>query len=69
MLCNMLLAALQVVAQQQIKGLGRLLGIGGHDLDQAAAVRAHGGEPHHLGIIFTQTFGALDRIPGIADAL
>ena len=58
----MLLAALQVIAQQQVKDGGRALGIGGQYLDQTAALGAHRGQPHHLGVVLAQTFGALDRV-------
>ncbi len=56
------LTALQVIAQQQVKHRRGTLGIGGQNLDQAAAFGAHRGQPHHLGVILAQTFGALYRV-------
>ena len=58
----MVLAALEVIAQEQVKHGGGALGVGGQHLDQAAAVGAHRRQPHHLGVVLAQTFRALDRV-------
>ena len=36
--------------------------IGGQHLDKAAGLRVHGGQPHHLGVVLAQAFGALDGV-------
>ena len=57
---NIILTALQVVAQKQVKHSGSLLHILGHNLDEAAGVRVHGRQPHHIWVILTQALGSLD---------
>ena len=65
----MLLAACEVVAQQDVEHLRGALHVGGHHLDEAAALGVHGGQPHHLGVVLAQTFRALDGVFLIADLL
>ena len=69
MLCDVLLASGEVIAQQQVEHAGGLLHIGGQHLDEAAALRVHGGQPHHLRVVLTQTFRALDGVFLLADLL
>ena len=57
----MFLAALQIIAQQQIENLHRALHILGHDLDEAARFRVHGRHPHHFRVVFAKTLRAVDR--------
>ena len=56
----MLLAALQIIAQQQIEDLHRALHVLGHDLDESARGGVHGRHPHHLRVVFAKTLGAVD---------
>ena len=49
---NVILAALQIIAQQQIEHPGGLLHIGGGDPDEPAGFGVHGGQPHHFGLVF-----------------
>ena len=63
------LAALVVVAQQQVKHgfhLGDVLGL---HLDQAARLGVHGGEPHHVRVVLTKTLRAVDGALLVADFL
>ena len=56
----MALSTGQVVPQQQIEHHrcgGRLLR---HDLDEPSGGRIHGGHPHHVRLVLTQTLGTLD---------
>ena len=69
MLRDVLLAASQVVTQQQVKHAGRFFHIRRLYLDQAAALRVHGGQPHHLRVVLAQTFRALDRVFFVTDFL
>ena len=69
MLRDVLLAASQVVTQQQVEHAGRFFHIRRLYLDQAAALRVHGGQPHHLRVVLAQTFGALDRVFFVTDLL
>ena len=57
---NVLLAAGEVVPQQQVKDPGRLLRVVRQHLHQTAGLRIHGGHPHHLRVVLTKTLGALD---------
>jgi hypothetical protein len=62
---NVILAALQIIAQQQIEHPGGLLHIGGGDPDEPAGFGVHGGQPHHFGLVFAQSLAALERILGL----
>ena len=69
MLGDVSLASRLVVAQQQIEHglhLGNLFGL---HLNQAARLGIHGGEPHHVRIVFTKTLGAVDGALLVADFL
>ena len=55
-----ILSLVQGIAQKHIEIVGGALGILGHDLDEAAGLRVHGGHPHHLRVVFTETLGALN---------
>ncbi|CDC68065.1 uncharacterized protein BN503_01068 [Oscillibacter sp. CAG:155] len=58
----MVLAALEVVAQKQIEDLRRALHILGHHPDQAAGLGVHGGQPHHIRLVFAKALGAVDLV-------
>ena len=59
---NVVLAALQIVAEQQIKRVCRRLRVLGHDLDETACLGVHGREPHHFGVVLAETFRAVDLV-------
>ena len=56
------LAALEVVAQEEVEDLGGALHVLGHDLDEPPGGGGHGGQGHHLRVVLAQTLGALDLI-------
>ena len=59
MLRDMLFSSLEVVSLEKIEHpCGGLLVLG-HDPDEAAGLRIHGGEPHHLRVVLTKALGAL----------
>ena len=62
------LAPLQVVAQEQVEDLRHARGLFGHDLDQAAGLGVHGGEPHHVRVVLTKALGARDGGFGVFES-
>ena len=59
---NELLTCGEVVAKQSVKhdlGGG---GIGGGNRDETSCLGVHGGHPHHVGIVFAKTLGALQGV-------
>ena len=58
----MVLAALEVVAQEEVEDLCGALHVLGHDLDEPTGLRVHGGEPHHVRLVLAQALGALDGV-------
>ena len=57
---DVVLSPSQVVAQQQVEDPRRLLCVLRQDADQPPRLRAHGGHPHHLGVVFAEALGAVD---------
>ncbi len=57
---DVVLSAGQVIAQQQVKYPGRLLGLLRQHPDEPPRLRLHGGQPHHLRVVLAQSLGALD---------
>ena len=51
----MILAPLQIVAEQQIERARRRLRILGHDFDETARFGVHRREPHHFGVVLAET--------------
>ena len=68
MVGDMLLAARQVVAQQQVKHFSRALCILRRYLDETARLGVHRRQPHHLCVVFAKALGTLDGILCTADA-
>ena len=58
--CDMLFSAGEIVAEPEIKYLGSFLGVGRVDADKAAGRGIHRRQRHHVRIVFTETFLALD---------
>ena len=58
----MILAPLQIVAEQQIERARRRLRLLGHDLDEAARFGVHRRQPHHLRVVFAETLRAVDLV-------
>ena len=58
----MVLAALQIVAEEQIEYLRGRLRVLGHDLDETARFGVHGRQPHHLRVVLAEALGAVDLI-------
>ena len=56
------LSGFQVVAEERVKHFIGLLRVGGGDGDQTARFGVHGSLPHHVGLIFAKTFGALEGV-------
>ena len=52
---DVVLAALKIVAQQQVEDLLRPLDVLGHDLDETARFGIHRRHPHHLRVVLTKT--------------
>ena len=52
---DMIFSALEIVAQQQVEHLRHALRVLGHYLDETAALRVHGGHPHHLRVVFAES--------------
>ena len=57
---DVVFAALEVVAEEEVEDLHRAFHVLGHDLDEAAGGGVHGGHPHHLGVVFAEALGAVD---------
>ena len=56
----MLLSSFQIVPQQKLEDLCHFFRILRKDFDQSSRLRVHGGHPHHVRVIFSQTFAAVD---------
>jgi hypothetical protein len=48
--------------EQNVEHLRRTLGVAGLHLDQAARLRVHRRQVHHIRVVFAQAFRALDRV-------
>ena len=48
----------KVIPQQKVEYLRRALHILRHDPDEPPGLRVHGGEPHHVRVVFTKALGA-----------
>ena len=58
----MVLPALEVVPQQEVEHLCRALHVLRHDPDEPPSLRIHGGEPHHVRVVFAQALGPVDLV-------
>ena len=59
---NIALSALQIVPQQDLEHFAGLQFILRHNADQPSGGGVHGGAAHHIGLVFTQTLGALNGV-------
>ena len=59
---DVILASLEVIAEEHIEHLGGAVGVGGINLDKAARLRIHRCEGHHFRLVLAKTFRALEGI-------
>ena len=56
----MFFSALGVFTEEEVEDPRSGFRFGGHDADETAGVRVHGGHPHHLRVVLAETLGALE---------